>query len=67
MAERLYKIMLLSIVSTLFVGGVIDFCLDRLGEPTITDWLRKHPAWFYVPAFLMMSLLIALEIHLYGK
>lgn len=53
------------IVALVFLfAGAADYVLSWDGMRTITNWLRQHPLWFYIPAGILILFLIVLGLHI---
>jgi len=46
-------------------AGVTDVVLSEQGVETVSDWLRIHRAWYWVPAGTAVALIVLLGIHLF--
>ena len=51
----------------LVVVGILDLQMHLWYQPTITDWLRDHPAWFILPACSTVLFLALLGLHLFAE
>lgn len=64
-AGLIYRLALWMILTVLLVAGGIDGLLAATHAETISDWLRGHPHWFWIPAALMGLFLVGLGLHLF--
>lgn len=48
-------------------AGVADLWLSRRGLPTITQFLRQNPGWFFYPLFLLQAFSWMLTYHLFAE
>lgn len=47
------------------LGGIVDACLVSSGAESMSDWLRKHPAAYWLPFGLVTVFFVLLGLHLY--
>lgn len=57
----------LAIAGIIVGGGAVDVLLHVRGLPTITTWLRAHPAWFWYPAGFVVTFFFHLGFHLFAR
>jgi hypothetical protein len=48
-------------------AGVCDLVLWLTGSPTISAYLRLHPAAFWGPVMVTEGFLLVLALHLYAR
>jgi hypothetical protein len=65
MAGLVYTAILAMIVGLFILGGLVDAALWVSGRETISQWLRKHPDWFWWPCYLALLFLAGLAMHLW--
>lgn len=64
-APEVYKNCLILIGIVILIGGVFDLGFWLQQELTISEWLKENPAWFIVPAALILAFLTLLGVHLF--
>lgn len=64
-AEDVYAGTLFALCAVIAWAGAVDcyFWLD--GQPTLTDFLRAHPIWYYVPLVAILFFVALLTTHLF--
>jgi hypothetical protein len=61
-----FYIGIVALMFGLFVlAVVVDMEIIAAGKESMTDWLRAHPVWFWVPAISVMVIIAGLIIHLF--
>lgn len=63
--SKLYLAVLCLIGAVILVGGLGDFILFLCKKPTITDFLRDNPEYFWVPVMVIVGAIVLLAIHLF--
>ena len=66
-AEIILCIVCAVIIGVIVGAGVCDFILWLTGSPTISAYLRVHPAAFWGPVMVTFGFLLVLALHLYAR
>ncbi len=64
-AETVVRWALGALVVVVLLVGALDLGLFLDRQPTVSAWLRGHPAYFWVPAKLIVLALVLLALHLF--
>lgn len=58
------------VVLAIFVALALALAADAViycrGGETVSEWLREHPRWFWLPAGIVVAFVYALGFHLWG-
>lgn len=65
MPGKIIEAVVMIVYLTLAVALVLDWTLWLRGAPTVTAYLRQHPALYFWPAGLMILFLAGLAAHLF--
>jgi hypothetical protein len=65
MAGLTYAAAVLVVFAAIFAAAACDVVFYVFGELTISDWLRREPVRFYLPAGLLLLFLGGLFVHLF--
>lgn len=57
--------MLINVIGLVMIMGAIDALLFSRGEPTVTQFLRDFPMWFWIPWLLINVFWFGLFLHLF--
>lgn len=49
----------------LIAGGIMDLFFYLDAEPTLSDFLRAHPGWYWWPLAAVLLFALVLGIHLF--
>jgi hypothetical protein len=64
-AEEVYVSIICALVALLIWAGGIDLWLYVHGQPTISQFLRANPTWYYGPLVGLLAFVALLTTHLY--
>jgi hypothetical protein len=56
---------IVAFVVALVYAGLVDLVLFVRDEPTVTQFLRKHPRYYWVSLAAFLGFAAALGLHLY--
>ena len=65
MAQTVYLAAVAVIFAALVLAGVFDAGLAAANCQTISDWLRLHPLYYWIPVGVTLAFLCALTVHLF--
>ncbi len=67
MAKTVWVCAVVATTIVIVALGLADWSLWWQGKETVTDWLREHEAWFWVPVCVLWAAILILALHLFAE